>query len=1648
MTEHHDKQYWAFISYSSKDDRWGQWLHHRLENYPIPEEFRGAEVFDGAILGKNLRPIFRDRDELSGASDLGSSIGKALESSHFLIVLCSPNAAKSEWVNKEVESFISMGKGDRILALILDGEPNASRKGRPEVECFPPALMNTLEPIAGDLRRDGDGRDRGFLKILAGITQLDFDELYRRHERAQARKRLLSTIATLALTTVFALLSVFALTQRNSARAAEVRAQGRTADLYLEEARRVLRGNSSEELAVLTQAAYKAQSDNPDLPVFMAAARQGWGNDRRIHTGHRQKVLDVISTPTGFVSGDTSGTVMHWSGDGEMLDESRKFSSSVVFHGAGMRSYDNGNLILDSDSGEVVLEGRHFGPIVSVLEYGSGHDLITASMDGTVWYWDGMSREPLRRLYKGYPVTGASLFSEDDLLVLNLINGETVIINPQDGSVILHDIPRDSVVSVLNDGLFYVSGDSPEASVIRYSGPVGNLEKADFLTLPFDARQVRRILVPGKGSDILLLGYDGRLLYLPESVEEPGRYRYLDSLPALEDISAWTDNDKFFIATTDSGTHLLVSTSTGKVVNQFLSPFEGSSDVHCLAGGTFALTGSSGELMTIDTAGPGTNVLFEGLTGIDSRSEYDQMLYLGDGRYLLGNRENSAVLVSPDGSHTVWHLTGPKDGSVRFSLHPNNLDIVIYSPHEIQIREKISGELKWNLVPDLSEEVFGTVMFAHGIGEEGLVYVLVDDDIASGAKLSGTGRILYRDTVDAAPIIVKERTSVLSGSGDPDGSYWAFRDSAGNVVFYSLASGDYRKWGEYYGSLTAYDPANRLHTIGYTDGEVRFLTSDLKEISRWPETGAAVTSSDIAGNSVCIGYLDGSIRVGLYAGLPELLMKVSDYPVTEIRTVNETSLMVLDSQGKVFLADPERKVILRELSFPGRVTDLFWNKADETLVVLLNDGSLHSRRIREDVEPPASWNRVLRTMGTAFAGNPVVYDAFAYLFPSEIEGASDEGASSRNGDSAELSSKGGLSLVDSNLPPASSLTLRYAPLKSRELLFCNGLGTLKIYRGRNHRQSDSLQLDYALFSSLPSPDGSLIAVAGFSDEILLLDSESMETVHVLKGHTARIASLVFHPDGNLLVSGGRDGIPRLWDVETGTLIREIADLESYVLTVNYLEREGVFFLRSNDGSVWYDPVKDEVTRIFSDESNVKTAISGSQPDQVLLGLVDGRLLSMHPGSAVDPDTILLHEFSDSVDRIVPVSGGLLVNTGGGFSLLSEDELISSWEPHPDGGILEWLYHEDQSLLITVGSGDRSIRTWTLDGRPLSQYTHSSDILEAAFNEEHHYMSFIDSDGNLYELDWQRMSGFEMETGGAYVIAAGGRRLVAEGTAITGDSIVWSDTAVPEFRGSLPGGGFWGISNGMIRTVGIEPGSGSTETEQPWEPDWLVSDIRIVSESDLVVIVRKGNSRHLMKLNLYSGEVELDKVIERSWSVYISDSGYLHWYSTVGDFRNWEGAVLWSLSGSELPVDLVELDTRANRQWISFWSDGKVRTVSENGVEDTDRSVFLEGRPVDTLMLNEDILFLNLDVGIQGTLDTGTGIFTEWNRTQEYTSIGVLESGTIWLINEYDMMFLNPDDGAILQTMPLPYLMDEVCELNNRNLILRSDERLIHLEPLK
>jgi tetratricopeptide (TPR) repeat protein len=229
-------RYFAFLSYSHKDSELADWLHRELEEFRVPAAIAGRLTSNG-VAPRRLSPIFRDEHELAAADDLGEEIETALASSQFLIVLCSPAAAASRWVNAEIELFKHSRPDACVLAAIASGEPFASEtSGREAEECFPPALRRKhdrrgratgrrLEPLAADFR-DSDARRLALLKLVAGMLGVHLDELVQRHATRRHRRLAWLAAASLAGMAVASSLAVTAVRSRNEAREQRRDAEG------------------------------------------------------------------------------------------------------------------------------------------------------------------------------------------------------------------------------------------------------------------------------------------------------------------------------------------------------------------------------------------------------------------------------------------------------------------------------------------------------------------------------------------------------------------------------------------------------------------------------------------------------------------------------------------------------------------------------------------------------------------------------------------------------------------------------------------------------------------------------------------------------------------------------------------------------------------------------------------------------------------------------------------------------------------------------------------------------------------------------------------------------------------------------------------------------------------------------------------------------------------------------------------------------------------------------------------------------------------------------------------------------------------------------------------------------------------------------
>lgn len=174
-----DFEYWAFLSYSHRDERTVTKLHRLLETYRVPP----AIAEQHALPERRLFPIFRDRDETSASSDLKKSVQEALDRSRYLVVACSKDAFDSQWVNAEVQHFIDAGREDRIICCILDDPASI------------PRALQSKEPLAADI--DKDGWHNAKLKIVSALLSCRFDDLKQRD--LQRANRRMATIAAAAI---------------------------------------------------------------------------------------------------------------------------------------------------------------------------------------------------------------------------------------------------------------------------------------------------------------------------------------------------------------------------------------------------------------------------------------------------------------------------------------------------------------------------------------------------------------------------------------------------------------------------------------------------------------------------------------------------------------------------------------------------------------------------------------------------------------------------------------------------------------------------------------------------------------------------------------------------------------------------------------------------------------------------------------------------------------------------------------------------------------------------------------------------------------------------------------------------------------------------------------------------------------------------------------------------------------------------------------------------------------------------------------------------------------------------------------------------------------------------------------------------------
>lgn len=209
-------KYAGFISYAHANEAIAARLHKALETYPIP---RSLLLQTGLDQSRNkLSPIFRDATELTAHHSLSEKIRDAVETSRFLIVICSPAAKASHWVNEEIRLFRALHGEGSILCVLAEGTPETS---------FPPALLEDgREPLAANLGSNKDSFKLGTTQLAASMLGVGLDVLIQRETKRRRRRQTLITASALIFSGVMGTMTLTALDARNQAQESRSQAEG------------------------------------------------------------------------------------------------------------------------------------------------------------------------------------------------------------------------------------------------------------------------------------------------------------------------------------------------------------------------------------------------------------------------------------------------------------------------------------------------------------------------------------------------------------------------------------------------------------------------------------------------------------------------------------------------------------------------------------------------------------------------------------------------------------------------------------------------------------------------------------------------------------------------------------------------------------------------------------------------------------------------------------------------------------------------------------------------------------------------------------------------------------------------------------------------------------------------------------------------------------------------------------------------------------------------------------------------------------------------------------------------------------------------------------------------------------------------------
>ncbi len=912
--------HYIFISYSRKDSRVARWLQRRLEFFRFPVQLVPQEKRPGH--SKFLRPIYRDKTHLEvDDAHYWQNIRHALESSRYLVVLCSPDSATSGPVDQEVRHFLATHPAESAIASVVPIIVRGKVASGDSEECLCPALkelgkkiternLPTLIPDGDDSEKEG--WENGFIGLVAYLLHLKREELSD-HVRREERKKALFARSLAALFAVLAIAACItgylayqnaleAQTQRQVAEEQKQEAE-RQKDLVTQKSeeqdklllsasqgdheaalRAIDEGRNSDALAYFHRAlksypkntAALAASVNfaigPSSPGFLTRtvikfkgevnAISFSPNGHWVAGGSNDRTLRLVEAASGkeawHVKLEAAVNDLGFSPDGRWL---------VTSHGMGKGILQ----VLDASSGKEVSRALFEEPIGSISFSSDGHRLAVCS--GT------LIKKTLEVVETATGKEVCQVKAEDEISHVTFSPEGRWIAAIIDGSLRLVETITGKVISLakLEDGVGDVKF-SPDGKWITIAGRFDHILRLLEVTTGKEVSQVRfaegfsKVRFGPSGAWLATIGGADNTLRVV-SVATGKEVSHVKFDGSVSNVN-FSPDERWIAAIVGNSTLRLVETVTGKEVAKL--NFEGNiSSVSFSPDGRWLAAGSADQTLRVVETATYKDASQARLDDNTSTVSYSQ-----DGRWIAVGRADQTlrVIESTTGRQASrTHLEGEI-----FSLN--------FSPDS---RWLAAGYGKWDNARLQVVEC--------ATGRE--VYRIKFEDAVRSLSFSPDGRWLATGSFDTLRVLetatgketsqVKFESSVCSANFSPNGRWLVIGtghhsglgDTSLRVLEAASGSEIFRMQGPGKNCAITFSPDGRWLAVGLRGGQLRVVeTATGKEISRCLFEGHA--------NSVCFSPDGRSIAVG---SNDQTLRVIESATGTEIsRTIFESAIFSVD----------------------------------------------------------------------------------------------------------------------------------------------------------------------------------------------------------------------------------------------------------------------------------------------------------------------------------------------------------------------------------------------------------------------------------------------------------------------------------------------------------------------------------------------------------------------------------------------------------------------------------------------------------------------------------------------------------------------------------------------------------------------------------